>query len=202
MPELSNLAICYEGIQRTYRNAIVRYLRTKLVDVYHSEAQARLRKPFQKEWDKLTASSQERRRTGELSTEIVDDFDLLGVNHFFNLFDAYHDVLCPYSDSSDRDQHAKERAALLGWIKNVKNLRDPLSHPSDEDFGFEDSFALLDWARRILQRLGLRGDADKVRILSDELSGRPALLGPEIEPLGDRLPPRELIVLDFVGREA
>ena len=201
MPDLSNLAICYEALQRVYRNAIVRYVRTKMMDVYHSDANARLRKPFEKEWEKIKASAQERRKTGELSSDIVDDFDLLGVNHFFNLFDAYHEVLCPYSDGSDKDQHAKERTALLQWMKTAKNLRDPLSHPSDEDLSFEDAFVLLDCARRVVQRLGLRTEAERVKTLSDQLSGRPALLGSEIEPLEDRLPPRELIVLDFVGRE-
>ena len=33
------------------------------------------------------------RDTGELTTQLRDDFDLLSVNHFFNLFDAYYDML-------------------------------------------------------------------------------------------------------------
>src|SRR6266404_867324 len=148
MSDLSNLTICYEALQRIYRNALVRYVRTKMTAVYHSDFGARLRKPFEKEWDKMKASAEERRKTGELSTEILDDFDLLGVNHFFNLFDANHEVLCPYTDRADRDQRAKEKNALLGWMKTIKNLRDPLSHPSDEDIVFEDAFTLLDCARR------------------------------------------------------
>src|SRR5262245_41831902 len=154
MNALSNLAICYEALQRVYRNAVVRYIRTRLVAVYHSDSSSRLRKPFEKEWDALRASAEERRKTGELATEISDEFDLLGVNHFFNLFDAYHEVLCPYSDRADRDQRTKEKNALLGWMKTIKNLRDPLSHPSDDDIVFEDAFTLLDCARRVLTRLG------------------------------------------------
>jgi hypothetical protein len=202
LAELSNLTLCYEAIQRTYRNGIVRYVRTKMVSVYHGESGAKLRKPFEKEWDKIKSSAAERRKTGELATDVADDFDLLGVNHFFNLFDAYSDVLCAYSDGSDKDQRSKERNALLGWMKTVKNLRDPLSHPSDEDFSFEDAFVLLDCARRILTRLGLSDDVARIRGLSDRLSGRPAMVSSEVEALDDGLPPRELIVVDFVGREA
>src|SRR5262249_28724931 len=115
--KVSNLTLCYEGVQRTYRNAVVGYVRTRMVAVYHSDYGPRLRKPFEKEWEKIKLSSEERRKTGELSIEITDEFDLLGVNHFFNLFDAYHDVLCPYSDGAERDQRAKEKNALLGWMK-------------------------------------------------------------------------------------
>jgi len=172
-----------------------------MLAVHHPDPGPRLRKPFEKEWDTIRASAEERRRTGELSSEIHDDFDLLGVNHFFNLFDAYHELLCPYTDRADRDQRTKEKNALLGWMKTIKNLRDPLSHPSDEDIVFEDAFTLLDCARRVLSRLGLDEEATRVRSLADRLAGRPALVSSEVEPLEDRLPPRELIVVDFVGRE-
>jgi tetratricopeptide (TPR) repeat protein len=202
MAELSNLAICYEALQRIYRNAVVRFVRAKMVAVYHADCPARLRKPFEREWEKIRASAEERRRTGELSAEILDDFDLLGVNHFFNLFDAYHEVLLPYTDGADKDQRSKEKNALLGWMKTIKNLRDPLSHPSDADIVFEDAFMLLDCARRALARLGLGEESARIRGLTDRLAGRPALVSLEAEPLEDRLPPRELIVLDFVGREA
>jgi hypothetical protein len=200
--DLSNLTICYEAVQRVYRNAVVRYVREKLRAAYPSDYVAQLRKPFEKEWEKVKTSAEERRKTGELATEIVDEFDLLGVNHFFNLFDVDHEVLCPYTDASDKAQRAKERSAVLGWMKAVKNLRDPLSHPSDADLSFEDAFVLLDCARRVLSRLGMEDGAAKVKALADTLAGRPAVISLEVEPLEGRLPARELIVVDFVGREA
>ena len=170
--DLSNLTICYEAVQRVYRNAVVRDVREKLRAAYPSDYVAQLRKPFEKEWEKVKTSAEERRKTGELATEIVDEFDLLGVNHFFNLFDVDHEVLCPYTDASDKAQRAKERSAVLGWMKAVKNLRDPLSHPSDADLSFEDAFVLLDCARRVLSRLGMEDGAAKVKALADTLAGR------------------------------
>ncbi|HLG95881.1 MAG TPA: ATP-binding protein [Bryobacteraceae bacterium] len=197
----SNLVICYDGIQRTYRNALVRHVRSRLKVSYPANWSEKLRKPFEKEWDKLIASATERRRTGEIACEIVDDFDLLGVNHFFNLFDVYYDDLCDCPSGTDEAQKKKEKQAILQWLKTTKNLRDPLSHPSDEDFSYEDSFILLDCARRVLVRLGFQVEAETIRQLTTTLSGSPHSIRTDVEPLEDRLPPRESIVVDFVGRK-
>lgn len=196
----SNLSLCYQGIQRVYRNAVVRYMRDRLLAQFPRDFKERLRKPFEKEWDKIVETASERRRSGELACEVVDEFDLLGVNHFFNLFDAYADALCP---SSENDQQRRvDKQALLHWMKTIKNLRDPLSHPSENDFTFEDSFILLDCARRVLDRLGLSDEAGQLRILTDSLLGRSSTTKLKVEPLEDRLPPRESIVVGFVGRES
>jgi hypothetical protein len=67
---------------------------------------------------------------------------------------------------------------------------------------FEDSFGLLDCARRALIRLKLDNEAAQVNDLMSRLVGRPLSANPETEPLEDRLPPSESIVVDFVGRES
>jgi tetratricopeptide (TPR) repeat protein len=201
MPE-SNLVLCYEGIQRVYRNAVVAFLRGHLTKAFPQDFSARLRKPFEKEWDEITQSAAERRQSGELaSSEIVDEFDLLGVNHFFNLFDAYYDALCPPAADKDSRQRKVNKQALIQWMRTIKGLRDPLSHPSDKDFSFEDSFVLLDCARRALQHLKLEAGAQRIKVLTDSLVGRSLAIQSKAEPLEDHLPPRESIVVDFVGRE-
>lgn len=197
----SNLALCYEGIQRTYRNALVGHIRKVFVEKHPSDFAQKLKRPFQKEWDEMTASAFERRSTGELSAEIKDEFDLLGVNHFFNLFDAYYEDLCPEPAQPDEKQRKANKQALLQWLRTVKNLRDPLSHPSEVDFSYEDSFILLDCARRVLLRLNLADQAAQMRLLQERLVGRPLRVEKVKEPLEDRLPPRESIVVDFVGRK-
>jgi NB-ARC domain len=197
---VSNLTICYDGIQRTYRNAVVRHIRSCLMGSHPNTWRDELRKPFEKEWDKLTASATERRKTGEIACEILDEFDLLSVNHFFNIFDACYDNLCKSAPGTDDAQKKKEKQAILQWLKTIKNLRDPLSHPSEEDFPYEDSFILLDCARRVLSRLGLQQERDAVKALTSQLSGSPLSSRLDVEALEDRLPPRESIVTDFVGR--
>jgi hypothetical protein len=197
----SNLGICYEGIQRIYRNGVVRHIRETLTRAYPHDFQSKVRKPFEREWDKMQISALERRQSGELSAEVLDDFDLLSVNHFFNLFDAYYEVLCPLNGKIEDQQTKTSKQALLRWVKTIKDLRDPLSHPSEQDVSFEDSFVLLDCARRVLGCLRLTDEANRVKALTDNLLGRPFSSRLEREPLEDRLPPRESIVVDFVGRK-
>jgi len=198
----SNLTICYEGIQRIYRNAVVSYVRKRLKDVYPQDFSEKLRAPFEKEWAQLSQNAQERRKTGEISAEINDDFDLLGVNHFFNLFDAQYERLLAAKAGPDEHQEKLNKQTVLQWIKTIKNLRDPLSHPSEQDFSYEDSFVLLDCARRVLLRLSLGDDAAKLKDLLDDLSGRPMSMEPGQDALEGRLPPRESIVAEFVGRKS
>jgi len=119
---VSNLTRCYEGIQRIYRNAVVRRIRLVLVANYPDDHLERLTRPFQKEWTEIKASAEERRKTGELTAQIVDEFDLLGVNHFFNLFDVHHEVICPADSGTDIASVKAKKQALLGWVKQIKNL--------------------------------------------------------------------------------
>lgn len=198
----SNLTICYEAIQRVYRNAVVRHAREHLTSAFPDSFTEKLRAPFEKEWEKIRMNAEERRQTGEISTEIKDDFDLLSVNHFFNLFDAYYSTLCPAPASADQQKEKLGKQTILQWLKTIKNMRDPLSHPSEQDFSYEDSFVLMDCARRVLIRLNLQSDADTLKGLLDSLNGRPLSIGPGTDPLEGRLPPRESIVTDFVGRKS
>src|SRR5207249_618143 len=75
---------------------------------------------------------------------------------------AYYDVLSPSSSKHDEQQKKSSKQALLEWIKTIKNLRDPLSHPSERDFSFEDSFMLLDCARRVLSQLKYDSEAKRI----------------------------------------
>jgi len=125
-----NMVICYQGIQRVYRNAVVRFLRSSLSEVFLHNATDKLKEPFQKEWEKIKNDALQARKSGELESKIIDEFDLLSVNHFFNVFDVHYKVLL----KDDPDE--KHKKPFLNWVKEIKNLRDPLSHPSEEDFTF------------------------------------------------------------------
>lgn len=198
MPQ-SNLGICYEGIQRTYRNAVVTFLRNRLTSAFPMASAEKLRAPFTSdEWSRLKQNAQLSRDSGELDTPIRDDFDLLSVNHFFNLFDKYHDELLPIANSEARDRK-RQREKLLNWVKMIKDLRDPMSHPTEADFTREDSFMILDCARRVLIRIEEKEPSDRIKDLMDELLKESSIRS-QREPLEDGLPPRESIVVDFIGR--
>ena len=138
-----NHVICYEAIQRIYRNSVVRFLRNKLRTRFPTEWEIKLRSPFKlEEWETVKKNALAARTTGELGSEVRDDFDLLSVNHFFNLFDSYYDVLFE-NGTQGISGGKREKQTLLGWAKTIKVLRDPLSHPSEQDLSREDSSVRL-----------------------------------------------------------
>lgn len=197
--QMSNLTLCYEAIQRVYRNAVVGLLRQSLTRAFPDDFKERLRKPFgPEEWKQIEENAFKTRISGQLAAQVADDFDLLSVSHFFNLFELYYDHIVPIPQNADKVQKRSDKKRVLEWARTVKDLRDPCSHPAEEDFNYEDSFVLMDCARRVLLQLRLHEDAQTVKRLMTSLSGHGHMLG---EPLEADLPPSEAIVCDFVGRE-
>ena len=195
----ANNSRCYQGIQRVYRNAVVQHIRDRLIKAFETEAIKKLREPFKTdEWVAIESAAQLSRESGELDAPIRDDFDLLGVNHFFNIFDKHWKVLM--GEATDELAAKKLRQAVLGWMKEIKTLRDPLSHPAEADFTREDSFRLLDCGRRVLSRLDRADEADEITRLIDQILERRGA-DDERMTLDHRLPSKESVVVGFVGRK-
>ena len=158
---MDNNTRCYEGIQRIYRNAVVRYLRTKMTAAFGQEALAKLREPFRREeWEAIEAAATSPRASGHLDAPVGDAFDLLSVNHFFNIFDKYWSTLM--ESAPDAALERTSRRSILDWMREIKGLRDPLSHPAEADFTREDSFRVLDCARRVLGRLDCQRETAEI----------------------------------------
>lgn len=198
--------ICFQAICKDYRNATVRHIRQTLQQKFPDDWEDKLRKPFQKEWDKIRQDANVRRNTGELETALTDDADLLSVNHFFNLFDAYFDELFPAPDGMSEYERKQHKQAVLGWARTIKNLRDPvIGHPSDQDVSEADAFVMLDAARRVLElfdhgvSLLVAGHRDRI-LSKDSLDDDPAPDPPRVL-VGSVLPPREAVAPRFVGRK-
>jgi tetratricopeptide (TPR) repeat protein len=196
-----NVVLCYEAIQRVYRNAMVGLIRERLTAAFPTDAFAKLRAPFEKEWSTMEQNAQASRITGELTTSIADNYDLLSVNHFFNLFDTYYDLLAEPDPALKETDKKKQKQTLLNWLKTIKSLRDPLSHPTEADFSFEDSYPLLDCVRRVLLQLRLAEPATSIKQITERLLANHTSTLTTREPLEDRLPPRESIVFEFIGRD-
>ena len=194
---MRNNTYCYEGIQRVYRNALVGYLRARMTEEFGDVASDRLREPFKAtEWTDIRCSAQIPRRSGRVDAPIEDDFDLLSVNHFFNIFDKHWTALT--KESLDTVEAKAAKQAVLGWMKEIKTFRDPLAHPASIDFSREDSFRLLDCARRVLARLGFQDKATEIMDLVDQVLGS---TDQDETALDHRLPSKESVVVEFVGRE-
>jgi len=196
-----NDSICYQGIQRVYRNAVVNFFRTNLSLLFPTDFEAKIKALFKPdEWSGIEEAAAVSRKAQELSAEVKDNLDLLGVNHFFNIFDKFfNDLVDPETDNKSADKKRKKQN-LLGWVRSIKNLRDPLSHPAEEEFSYEDAFVMLDCARRVLLVLNLADDAQTVKKHMEGLKGAPLSDPDGLRTLETRLPPRESIVVEFIGR--
>jgi hypothetical protein len=196
-------SLVYEAVQRTFRNGIVGLLRVNLTETFGPAVADALRKPFtQEEWDRIVANAELPVVTGRTSREHPDDFEYLSVNHFFNLFDMYFDDLVPPDELPSADFMPKMKKQLLDYFKEVKDIRDPISHPPTEELPIDDALRTVDSCMRILRVLHLEDALSETSQLWTELIARAARTAPPeiLSPLDDTLPPSEAIVTDFVGR--
>ena len=202
---LSTNTICFQAVSRVYRNTVVAHIRTTMTTMYPDDWLAMLKSPLQHEWEKMRQNAELRRTTGGFGSPLTDEFDLLGVNHFYILFEKYFPQLFPTSQQLTPEETRQKKQNILMCAREIKNLRDPaLGHPGDLDISDADALQMLDYARRILEFIN-EAAAEEVRV-SWELVRYGASQGLE-EPAEDTrsieastLPARETIAPRFVGR--
>jgi len=85
---------------------------------YPDDWQDRLRQLFQNstQWAEIKRKMREREVSHVVDTVTEDDFDLLSVNHFYNLFDLEFSVLCPPTvmAGSEEGKRSPTKAAVSG----------------------------------------------------------------------------------------
>ena len=210
MVEISTNAICFEGICRVYRNAVVNHICVTLSAKYPDDWQERVRKSFKKEWETIRKNAESARNKGLVSEPLKDPEGLLGVNHFEILFRDHFDDLfpnlgdMPESDRRDLWRKVQSRA------HEIKEVRDPaLGHPAEADMTPQEGADLLSNAEYIL-RLINKDAAQKVNDLWQTVVGPNKTIQPTVvEPneTTQRLPcpyfPKreEMVTVPFVGRE-
>ena len=190
--------ICTDGIYRVYRNTVVRHIRHALRTEYPDDWMEKLTSPFKKEWSTIYENAQSVRDTGEVATPLNDAFDCLSVNHFYNLFERYFDLLFPDIMTKPPPILRATRSAILQKARTIKRLRDPLlGHPPESPISLADAFDLLNSASYVLEYIDNMA-ADEVERLRDGLLTSPDVTLPD----ASTLPSRESIVSAFVGRRA
>lgn len=179
MPELSNYAVCYEAIQRVYRNAIIHAARRALVEAYGDAWLSKVKPIFQREWDEVVDAANEVRVAGGLEASLIDDFDCLGVNHFHNLFATFLDFIVPRDPSMNDRLRGEQRKAILRLAKQVSDYRNAMSHPSEVDMPARDARRLIDWAYQLLRHIDQTSAAlvleYETRLLQQESAPPPGL---------------------------
>lgn len=193
---VGNNAIVYQGLQRVFRNAIVDFLRTHLRRLFGRDASNQVKRIFGDNWEKAAADASKSRDSGGTTTVLADEFDLLGVNHFFDIFERHFDRIFSAPNSFPSDFAKPNKSKLLGNLKVIKDARDPLSHPVNQEIPYDEAFGILIDCRQVLSALGLRIDEQEVSRLCETLVG-----GRQMISVVRTLPTQDSIYLTFVGRE-
>lgn len=206
MVEISTNTICFEGICRVYRNAVVDHICVTLSAKYPDEWPEKVRQPFIKEWETIRKNAESARNKGLVSEPLKDPEDLLGVNHFYNLFNDHFDDLFPNLGDMPENDRKGLRKNILDWARLIKEVRDPtLGHPAEVDLTPREGADLLSAAANILQRIDPDA-AQKVERLWLSVVSNVSEVG--IDPVqpakvveASTLPARETVVPRFIGRQ-
>jgi tetratricopeptide (TPR) repeat protein len=193
---LGNNAVCYQGIQRTFRNSVVTFLRDRLARLFPEDHIHRVKKTFGEDWDKAAQNASQSREMLGTTTIVRDEYDLLGTNHFYGIFERFYDRIFTPEAGQPPNLPKPVKARFFGNLKAIKDGRDPLSHPVEEEISFEEAHHLLYTAQEILKWLGCNAEASELSTLAAQLGGGEQ----ETASLLRRLPSEDSIYLDFVGR--
>ena len=203
---VSTNTICFEAINRVYRNTVVQHIRETIRTNHPGDWLETLKLPLQKEWETLQHNAELRRTTGEYGSQLTDEFDYLGVNNFYVLFQKYFAELFPSSRELTSEETQQTKQNLLIGAREIKNMRDPaLGHPGDIDISDADALQMLDYARRILDFIDegaseeLRRSWELIRFGGSPDTGSTDEDRNPIE--SSTLPARETITPRFVGRQ-
>jgi tetratricopeptide (TPR) repeat protein len=195
---LGNNAICYQAVQRIFRNALVTFLRVRLSRLFPQDHSSRLKNIFGDEWIKGADNATRSRQNLGTTTLIRDDYDLLGTNHFYNVFERFYDKLFTAEAGQHSSLPKPVKPRFLGNLKAIKDFRDPLSHPVEAEVSFQEAHHLLYSAQEIMKWIGCTEEADGI----DELAEKIGNFDAEVQSQVRRLPTEDSIYLEFVGRNS
>ena len=163
-------ALVYEAIQRIYRNAVVDRIRSGMQAAYPDGYENRVTSQFSK-WDDIVSAAARSAVTGVVAHPHQDVFDYLDVSHFPLLLNNYFSVLAPVQGLPP-EQVDQLKRQVVSYAREIKTIRDPLSHPGTSDIGEFDALRAVDNASRALRVLGLPEAAEKIEPLLREVAAK------------------------------
>ena len=168
-------ALVYEAIQRVYRNAVVDRIRSGMQAAYPDDYEKRVTSPFPT-WDDIVGAAARSAVTGVVAHPHQDVFDYLDVSHFPVLLNNYFSVLAPV-EGLPPEQANELKRQVGSYTREIKTIRDPLSHPGTSDISPVDAFRALDNAIRALRVLGLPEAAEKIEPLLGQVAAMASASG-------------------------
>jgi Swt1-like HEPN/Tetratricopeptide repeat len=163
-------ALVYEAILRIYRNAVVDLIRSRMQAAYPGDYENRVTSRFSS-WDANVSAAAESAVTGLVAHSHQDVFDYLDVSQLQVLLDKYFSVLAPV-EGLTREQANELKRQVLTYAREIKTIRNPLSHPGTADISVSEAFRALDNASRALRVLGLPEAAEKIEPLLMEVAAK------------------------------
>jgi|SRR5271169_5573948 len=106
------------------------------------------------------------------TTVVRDEYDLLGTNHFFGIFERFYDKIFSAEAGQLASIPRPVKPRFLGNLKAIKDGRDPLSHPVEEEISPEEAHNLLYSCQEILKWLGCDAQAAELSVVIRQNSGR------------------------------
>jgi hypothetical protein len=91
------------------------------------------------------------------------------VSHFPVLLNNYFDVLAPV-EALAPEQASEMKRQVVTYAREIKTIRDPLSHPGTSDIGVLDALRAVDNASRALRLLGLPEAAGEIEPLLGQVA--------------------------------
>ena len=195
-------ALSYELINRRFRNPVLGHVRKRLSEKFGASLDAEIQALYIKEWEAITKSLEIAQAKGQLRRPI-DNLDRLSVNHFIVLFEKYFSDLVPTSAVPAGDAAKATRKKLLGWLEEIKDIRNPIAHPPEEDLSVFDALTLADACLRIVRLLQLDEACRSIEDVQAQLLKRAVGVDddePDQSSMLSTLPPREAMYDRFVGR--
>ena len=199
---LSVDALSYELINKRFRNPVLGHVRKHLTEKMGNSLESQIKALYVKEWEAITKSVELAKARGQ-QREPIDNLDRLSVNHLPVLFDKFFIELVPPDAIPAGDAVKAMRKKFLGWLEEVKDIRNPNAHPPEEDLPVFDALTLADACLRVVRLLQLDDAIQSIKDMQAHLLRR--AVGADDDQPGQSsvlsiIPPRETMYDKFVGR--
>jgi hypothetical protein len=174
-------------ILRVFRNGMVAHIRASMRHAFGEAAEVELASIFGKrdgseetQWERMIANAERARAFPEVSTQVLDKFELLGVSDFHAVLEKFFHELLPSRDGSASEQLPERKKGLLRCLQQIKVFRDPNAHDVSEPIGSDSLQLCLLNCKVVCTDLAIGAAYAQLEQISQELnatvSGRSAVL--------------------------
>lgn len=171
--------VLLKRVLRVFRNTIVQHTRERLNGKYAADAETKLAALFAKkdpssgmtQWERMRLNAERARASLEVSTIVIDGFELLGVSDFFGIFEKFHDdlTIAPAAGVAP-EVLAERRKGLLRCLQQIKVFRDPNAHEVTESVDNDSLQLCIINCKLVCGELGLAAARQALDDLHKELT--------------------------------